>query len=185
MKNKKLAIIVCVLMVACVLFGGCDYAFDKMFNIKEYHEAEVGEAYNLTFDSKDIKLPKNYIFFGLSFSESLLCKIEDDQLYSDWEMDDVHPMECPILEGRYVFITYTEDYAILCEEVEARNLKYLSLEFDTQAVEYYDELETIYENFGEELDWYTGTATFDSLTEVSSPEEYYAEYDRKDKEGLR
>ena len=125
--------------------------------IEHFSEVEVGQTFFLNRDGYHLKLPNNYCLGVLLGSTARLFKVPEELLDVPFSGDNNHPevynTPC-ILEGHYIKGYYNEKFVILCEEKEDGTLEYLSFDFYSEKIEYYTDIDKVYEIYGfDSNDW--------------------------------
>ena len=135
---KKLYIVIICLTTALLLFSGCDY-----FKEHKFGEIKIGENFIHSRDGHYKKLPNSFCLNVDLGSETSLIKVGKEHYYEDWDCTWYY--DSPIIKGHYIKCFYNDKYLVLCEEYENDEFAYLTFEFASEQIVYYDTLEEIYE----------------------------------------
>ena len=140
-------IVIAVLVIFLVAsLTSCQFFSPKKKNFSEY---EIGEVFSSSRDGQCEKIHNNYCLYVDLGSTTKLFKVNDlkSEFYYTEYLEEI------LLEGHYIFCFYNNDFVVFCEEKPDDSRVYLSFEFSNHNVEYYEDIETVYTKFGNDIEW--------------------------------
>jgi len=137
--------IICIFLCLGILFllNSCSQA-------ETFSSIEVGENFGSNRDGYFKKISEDYCLFVLKSENTRLLRINENDKNKDFFNESVYNNAIEILNDHYISGYFNDDYLILCEEKEVH--RYLSFNFKTEEIVYYDAGWYVFSefNFGEE-----------------------------------
>lgn len=146
--------VVCVLFLISMLLSliGC--------SDKSYQDYDVGENFGHNVDGHFKKLPNNYCLQVDLGTITTVFIIPTDKTDVPFFTNSIY-LQNAILTGHYITGWFNDTHLILCEEKNNSERTYLSLEFCSNTIVYYDMEDTIYNEFGFTVqDWFVLCNTY-------------------------
>lgn len=160
--NKKQIIIMVTFIALVMVLRNCDFEIPFIKeNEMRFDDIEIGEVFTYSRDGFCEKVANNYYLWVDLGSFTSLAKISDEHLNDEWSggsyvWDDI------ILKENYIKGYFNDTHLVLCEEKLDFSLVYLSFEFSSEKVVFYEDEESVLTTFGfESTQWHSLCNTFE------------------------
>lgn len=144
-KFKEAACVMFLISILLSLFGCSDIS---------YQEYGIGENFGHNRDGHYKKLPQNYCIEVLLGDAATVFIVPASKSNVPFFTKSVYN-QAPVVKGHYIMGWFNDNYLVLCEEKPDSSCAYFSLEFGSNIVTYYDNVNSIYDEFGFGVqDWF-------------------------------
>lgn len=155
--RKIFKMALCAMLLLSILLSLCGCSD------KSYKQYNVGENFGHNIDGHMKRLPKNYCMQVDLGSRTKVFIVPTNKTGLPFFEYSVY-LERSVLEAHYIKGWFNDSYLVLCEEKTDSSYVYLSLEFDTKNITYYENEESVYNEFNfVEDDWFSLCNTYKEI----------------------
>lgn len=162
--NKKQIVMLVIFIVLVSVFRNCDFELPFMKN-PHFNDIAIGKTFSHSRDGHCLKVADNYCLAVDLGSVTTLGKIPDEYLNEEWTYNYVY--RNAILEAHYIKAYFNDTHLVLCEEDFDFNLNYLSFEFSSEKVIFYESEEAVLNTFEfESTQWRVLCNTYEQILRI-------------------